>query len=528
MKFFLYFTILFFLATDLAYSKSQFKINYKKVNDIALKETLIPVHPGEPEKRPFWNMKAKRFMYAPAFDFSPVPNAIKYRFTAYSISDQQNYTFESDKSWNSLAPIWKRIPVGDVNLTLQCLDKEGKAIGNIQRRKFYRAAPFQGPYASPPRMDYKKSALFALEYLFNLEHYQSYAKTGLPGDYRLNKYPSKMVSAVINGMLLYAKLSPENSKQAMLIAKNAYEYLTGISEPAGTPTEFFPPTYINTGKSNKIMMNYPAWVGLSYLNLYDATKNIKYINAAKRIADTYKNLQLDSGTWYYMILRANGKGTGKTKLVPDSVLEFLARLEKQYKQSQYQATIKAALNWLLNNPIKDYNWQGQFEDKVARPPYHNLSHSSALRTARYLISHSKINNDSLNLAKELYRFSEDQFVVWESAEAKKHDNVSWHVPCVLEQYVYYVPIDGSATSLIDTSTEFFRVTGEKIYLAKAMAMANSMTWAQNPVVGVYPTFWRGSSFRKRYKNAWINTVTNDAIVMYKLGILLDGLTSSKP
>ena len=63
------------------------KDGIQSYREIALEESKIPVRPGIPGITPFWNGSAIRFIYAPAFDFKPVPNAGRYQ---YEITSEVN------------------------------------------------------------------------------------------------------------------------------------------------------------------------------------------------------------------------------------------------------------------------------------------------------------------------------------------------------------------------------------------------------------------------------------------------------
>ena len=52
--------------------------------------STIPLRPGVPGKSPFWNTFARRFIYAPAFDYRTVPGAVKYGFEVVSLKDLDN------------------------------------------------------------------------------------------------------------------------------------------------------------------------------------------------------------------------------------------------------------------------------------------------------------------------------------------------------------------------------------------------------------------------------------------------------
>lgn len=132
-----------------------------------------------------------------------------------------------------------------------------------------------------------------LQWLFTREHYQRWL-TDLSPDtsYYLYCYPSKIIGAVVNSMLMYAALNPADSLTAMKIAINAGHYLVNTSKPAGVPLASFPPTYDGDfvertdpagdceheyarNKTievrDQLMMMYPAEVGNAYLNLYEHT-----------------------------------------------------------------------------------------------------------------------------------------------------------------------------------------------------------------------------------------------------------------
>src|SRR5690242_21144174 len=78
----------------------------------AVAKSLIPIRPGIPGKRPFWNEYSRRFIYAPAFSFRAVPGAASYRFTA--VAGDGPHVFEAEVPWAALNPIWTELPVGKV------------------------------------------------------------------------------------------------------------------------------------------------------------------------------------------------------------------------------------------------------------------------------------------------------------------------------------------------------------------------------------------------------------------------------
>ncbi|MGH2645082.1 MAG: hypothetical protein ACRDE2_14100, partial [Chitinophagaceae bacterium] len=110
-------------------------------------ESLIPIRPGIPGKQPFWNENAKLFKHVPSFknnrsDITPV----KYRYSAFSFIDKHYYSFTANTGTEPLSPIWSKLPVGNIYLKIEGIDKNGN-VYLAKERMFYKAATFCPPYA---------------------------------------------------------------------------------------------------------------------------------------------------------------------------------------------------------------------------------------------------------------------------------------------------------------------------------------------------------------------------------------------
>ena len=168
----------------------------------------------------------------------------------------------------------------------------------------------------------------------------------------------------------------------------------------------------------------------------------------------------------------------------------------------------------MENPVKTFDWEGQFEDgEPQQGQYENLTGTNASKVAIYILKKFEKYSRQVELAEEIIRFCEDQFVIWESPMQQPHKphkrywSDNWIVPCALEQYNNYVPIDAIVSTMIYAYKTAYETTGKKTYLAKAIALANSMTVAQDIDTGRYPTGWWG------YKAVWINCAAYDCKVM---------------
>ena len=328
------------------------------------KRSAIPLRPGEPGKAPFWNAFAKRFIYAPAFDFKRVGNAVKYRFEIVSLKDSSTHRFESKVPWAPLSPVWASVPVGNFDLKVTGLSARGESLGVAGEGRYFRAAPFDGPYHEPV-IPYDKSARLALDKVMEKPYVQSWLTNKAPDHkYEFYRYSAKLYGSVVVGAVAHAKMKAgtEEAKRSTELARTVADYLIGISFPAGAPLEYFPPTYhgprIGTNpKSHLQFNNYMTIVaadsGHAYLDLYDHTGDKKYLEAAKRIARTYLKTQGEDGTWYLYVNNETGAPTAPPRAIPTSTINYFERLKNGYGMEGLEKPIQRAFDWIMAEPRQD-------------------------------------------------------------------------------------------------------------------------------------------------------------------------------
>ena len=97
----------------------------------------------------------------------------------------------------------------------------------------------------------------------------------------------------------------------------------------------------------------------------------------------------------------------------------------------------------------------------------------------------------------------------------------WLTPCVLEQYTYYVPIDASAAALLNFYVSMHKKSNSSLDLAKAKALADSITRAQDQKTGRYITYWENNE--RGTLSGWINCAIATAYAMMNFSDYLDSL-----
>lgn len=489
---------------------------------LAGQEYLSPVHAGNAE-RPFWNGFAKKFMYAPAFDFAEVEGATAYRYTISNSEGRiAEFTAESPKA--ALSPVWNDIPVGQVTLVVEALDHEGKALQPVATRDFFRDYGFNPPYHAPVR-GYRDAALMGMLYVHTMPQIQHWKSSTEPDmSYPHNTYPCKIIGATIQVETLLARELPHLRDEALAIARNAAQFLIDHSRKEGEPLAYFPPTYYKNLEASKRLENQgktmtmeAAAAGEALLDLYDATGEQRYLDHAKGIADTYLRIQNADGSWPIKLDFATGEPVNNSKAMLAPLLLYLLRLENGYNMPQYAEARARGEAWMKSHIIDRFDMTGQFEDVtvLGLHPYENLTNCTASPYASYLLSRNA-TDDEMAIAYELVRFSEDQFVYWDQPR-DQNGLCRDACPCVFEQYKYAMPVDNSACNVANAMLSIYERTGDKLMLAKATALIDNITVVQCVNTGKIPTTWR---LRLNYKPTfWINCTYDSVAILLRMEAL---------
>ncbi len=471
------------------------KDDYEALNRQAEKEYLEPLRPGYEGRNPYWNKFAKRFLYAPAFDFQKTEGAAKYLFVLKSEeTDSAEWTFTADEPWHALTPIWNDVTPGHVRLTVLAVSQDGTPTDTVGERKFFRDYPFHGPYPGPV-VTYRESALKAALYIHSLPFVKRFAEEIEPD---LDTYPhfscaAKVIGALISNECIVAREMPTRRDEALAVALGAARFLVSQSQPEGAPLAHFPPTYYKgelqekAEHRNKTMTMEAAKAAPAFLDLYDATGDSTWLRQAVAIAETYKRLQRPDGSFPIKMDFATGEAVNDACAMLHPLLNFLQRLQ-DYGYDTYIPMQRAGEEWMANVPLKDFDLEGQFEDVTVMnlEPYQNLTNCTAAPYADYLLRRQQPTAGELTCAKELIRLSEDQFVHWDYPLTKDGYKKRC-APCVHEQYLYETPIDNSSCNVAGAMLSYYERTGDRLAFEKAKALVDNLTIAQHQNSGVIPT-----------------------------------------
>ncbi|MBO7762784.1 MAG: hypothetical protein J6T24_08300 [Clostridia bacterium] len=485
--------------------------------------------------KPFWNVNSSQFMFVPQLEFPEIPGARAYRFTATD-SAGASHSFEAASPIEPLTAIWDKLPEGIVTLKVEALHMRGGEPILAGARTFWKCAPFPGRAdLPPPARPYRECARMAFAYLFRDSATQHWLLHGVPDpSYFGNVYPSKMISGIVNAMVAYAGMEPACAENALALARRAADYLLSITYPAGSPLAGLPPTYsflgldrenVNRnavaaeGREFTLMTIYPAFVGAAYLKLERATGDERYLEAARTIAGYYAESVLPNGSWPLLLDARTGAPIGENCCQHFAILEFLNAYGERTGEDLYGGLASRYFAYIRACCLDGYNWEGQFEDVKLTTNYHNLTHLTADKMISYITKNMADDPAMLATAEELMRYVEDQFVVW-GRHATWNRSLpaggTFKSPAALEQYEWYVPIDGSTAAVMRAFIDLYKVTGNRLYYEKACALGDAITRMQHKESGVIPTHWMSEEPAEDLYNFWINCHIGTAFGMLYL------------
>ena len=480
---------------------------YDSLNLQASKEYLEPIRTDVP-----WNVFATKFIYAPSFDFQPVEEASEYLF---SITPQEGeaLSFKASSPKASLAPVWDKLSVGDVNLTVDALDAQGNVLKRVGERSFLRDFPFEGPYPGPA-CDYREAAVKGMLYLHFMPEIQHWKESELPDmAYPHNTYPCKIISATVRNECLVSQILPELKDEALAIARGAAAFLVAQCRPEDAPLAWFPPTYYLDKQASKYewnqgktMMLEAASAGQAFLDLYDVTAEKEWLDRAVAIGRTYMRLQRPDGSIPIKVDFLTGEPVNDVSAMLHPLLRYYKRLEG-YGFGEFMPARLNGEQWMDHVAVKTFNMTGQFEDVNVKDLklYQNLTNCTAAPYATYLLTKGGTTQEELQTAVDLIRLSEDQFVHWAYPEKLDYGFYKRYAPSVHEQYKYEMPVDNSACNVANALIDYYHATGDLLSLAKAKALIDNITRMQNPLNGCLPTTWEWRDARRdRNRTFWVN------------------------
>ena len=335
-----------------------------------------------------WNMQSRQFIDPPAFQLLPLPKTAKYR--AQVAQGGKSWQVEASSPWLDLTSIWDKVAVNKFNLTLQWLNTDGKVLAEESSWRV-KAPDWQGFHETPE--DWAAAADRNIAYLIRIgeEGTAPYREPGMPvwmwsaasptpeptrerlgvgyddpgmlGEFRSRRkwaatghpeaYPACIVPAIIWSMTAHAQLHRPQSETAMKMAHVAADWALKNRLPDKGTMPLFPYSTIAKGQfgssweTDNINLTRASWMGLGMVSMYEATKDEKYLDYARHIAQVTAKFQAPDGGFPY---RVNFKTGAVKEAYCTGGIQFSLLVEALARHGADEKLLMAsecAMQWML-------------------------------------------------------------------------------------------------------------------------------------------------------------------------------------
>ncbi|HZU81268.1 MAG TPA: hypothetical protein VE987_00045, partial [Polyangiaceae bacterium] len=218
-------------------------------------------------------------------------------------------------------------------------------------------------------------------------------------------------------------------------------------------------------------------LGFAYLQFFELTGHERYRDAAVACADALARHVRDGDAtrspWPFRVhARTNVVREEYSSNVVGALMLFdeLARVGLGDVDAYVRAR-RRAYEWLMRVPMQDDRWSGYFEDiAIQGDPAANPNQYSALRTARWLLSHREADTDWAAHVAHLLEWTRDVF----GADTATERGAQWGATVLSEQAYDMVKMGSHTARFGATTALWFEATGDRRALELA---ARSLNWA---------------------------------------------------
>jgi uncharacterized protein YyaL (SSP411 family) len=294
-------------------------------------------------------------------------------------------------------------------------------------------------------------------------------------------YPAFHHSLYIKAFLAWYAI--RNDARALQAAVDLAVWNLAHSTPLDWAYGGMPYSTFNKGRAGgfvdgaSIMTDKAAIMALAYLGLFKATNDGKYRAAAEQIGKTLAAKQLPEGNWPF---RVNPQTEEVTEAYTSSAIygvKLFEALDALSGDRRYAANRDAALDWILENPVKTGKWCGYYEDIPAKAD--NRTNWDCIDTVRYLLKRRDEKPAYLDVALELVKYLNETPI----QEGKTFLNTGHpYMPAegVREQKACFVTMGVHSAHWAVMMAELSLATGDAEYKRRAVQTMNFVTYHLQP------------------------------------------------
>lgn len=463
-----------------------------------------------------WNVNATRFIDPPTWTWEPVSTAAYYELRLAGAHDSKAKTYRLEQPCFEMSAVWEKLPLGKVDLLIMGFDAQGKEICHSVYKHFVKAADFDGQRQEP--LDWASALRRHMAYQLAppRDHIEEFER-GLPrGIWRCMEdsvtgqrlsatgSPGMHYPAWIKGMLWFAEQYAADSMadEARAQARAFGQWLLANRLPEDWACSLLPFSTVTGGDLEESefgnTLSYSGRVGVAMLDLYRVFGQEEYLQYARHLADVLIRFQREDGSWPFRVDPCDGSVKPENEYTSNAVepATLLASLEEIAPLESYRCARLKATQWLLDNPVHTRRWEQLYFDAVAAPPFANLENWDTCQMIRYLVHYSGQSPAFVEIAEDLNRFVEDQFVLWRAEDYPPPSpsygdiggqgpglvgsavNLRTPTPMAMEQYWTYHPMAAHTGNWVLALIALHQATQNEQYLVKAICAANAIVRGQ--------------------------------------------------
>jgi hypothetical protein len=288
-------------------------------------------------------------------------------------------------------------------------------------------------------------------------------------------FPARQHAYFINTFLLYHRYSGQ--PEWLQRARDLADWNLAHSTPADARYANLPWSVYTDGQpggsqdKDSLEPDKAAFLGTAYLNLFDVTREPKYLTGAKAIAKTLAACQGEDGSWPFRVLPQDGTVRQQSGGAPVFFVEFFERLLRHDHDPAWQKASALALKVMLERNVEQNRWGTYHEDVRARPETH-LSAEPMSFTAAWLFRHAKDHPEYIALGRKVLSRMEEKLVHTEGHPAAP-------APAVSEQSTFQHMMPGHTSRYCAALTHLYAANGDPEAKRKALSGFNALTYMQS-------------------------------------------------
>lgn len=297
-------------------------------------------------------------------------------------------------------------------------------------------------------------------------------------------YPARQHAYFIRTFLRYYAYT--GVREWLLRARDLADWNLAHSTPASAVYADLPYSTFKNGQpggdqdKNCIEPDKAAFLGTGYLSVYEATAETKYLDAARKIADTLVRRQREDGSWPFRVVPGDGKIFQDFGGAPVFFVEFMERMVRHEDKPAYRRTHQRALKYMLGTNVKKNRW-GTYHEDIGAKDASYVSAEPMSFTADYLFRNGKIHPEYLEMGRQVIRRLEERLV-----HTKGH--AAAPAPAVAEQLSFNHIMPGHTARYCLALADLYALTREEQVKRRAMSGMNAVTYMQARS-GLFRTFF---------------------------------------